>query len=492
MGIKNYYFQIIEVLIIALSKLLHKIMPMKPPIVPIEPPLFLHEDEFISKIITQDWQEFSPFITQNIIRNFAIYPHLNPNYQIYFWAKIGSFYGQKLDFGHHHFIKNLACQFINIITNPNLHPQDYQFLARAQKILKIWQFFAINPADNLYCQCALAFDALSSGRNIRPNLRRIAKLCENFLLPDGGIASGSVYEISEICNYLTSLYENTMANHQIFSDEIKESLKQVSSVILTLSNHEGSLPYHTSPIIPRKILQKMHKSIGKAQTATHSLPNMGYYRIESGDFMVICDTHEYRRHAKHAHASFSSMELHYHQYSVFGGLGFWDHDESRLSAAHSMLVVENKNILPLNGKYMENMMQPFVKRSVKNDSESLFLSHFAYKNKFGLTIERTISIMKSPNCIYGKDKLIGTGSRNFAIYFHLHPDCKINETAKKNMMLIMLKNGNGLYFTIENAEIIHHKSIYGTIDGMRTTTCIMVKGETVAGETIIDWQLRPA
>ncbi len=482
--LKNYH-RLYNILIRHSARILWHLGWNETPKFPIEPPEFLDDEGELMRLYHGDSQKLSPRLQDEFLANFALYPHLTRQQQDLFWA-------HNLVRQHNDIYPNIATfavKFINICANGQWNNDEKQWLNQHAPILLVISCLPLPAREEFLVHIARCVWKMAVGKNIRHDLHRLVLLCDELLLPDGGCPSGSPYNVGVYCNLLSLLWVNCQYYHQIFPNELLEILKQALSVLLTLSNQHGTLPLQSTPIIPKHIINKLVKNIGKPQLAVANLPHMGYYRVELGNFMAIIDGHEGRING---HSSFSALYLHHAGLPIFGACGFGDLPELYYSAAHSLSVIDNHHISPIHNGKKSHPLKPIFKRLKKSTSETFTLSHNAYHHDYGLVVERSISIMKQPNGVFGVEKFTGTGSRPIAIYFHCHPSVKITPTPKKNQFLLMLPDGQGLYFNLNNAEISLQRTIYGDKLGVHPAPLLLAQCESVAGETIIDWSLRLA
>ncbi len=214
-------------------------------------------------------------------------------------------------------------------------------------------------------------------------------------------------------------------------------------------------------------------------------PNSGYVRLAGGDTVVLADAGGapplYL--SDRAHAGCGSFEMSAGHETVITNCGA-PMDEtgdwyvvSRSTAAHSTLTIEDLSSARLikaqghaAGRELFWLSGPHhVQHEVAEheNTVSVRISHDGYRDRFGFTHRRRLTLRKSGLELEGNDQLAPTSSGSgleaiarFAIRFHLHPRVAANFARNTNAVTLTTPGGQVWRFLADGADIDVEESIF--------------------------------
>ena len=124
----------------------------------------------------------------------------------------------------------------------------------------------------------------------------------------------------------------------------------------------------------------------------------------------------------------------------------------------------------------------------------LAAGHDGYLKRYGLMHNRRLSLNKAGTALFGIDRLEPPSGRlrlkqdlPFAIHFHLHPDCTVEDGDDEESVRIQMANGKAFLFKAAGAEMFVEESLFfAESSGPRPGVQIVLRGATF-GETEVRW-----
>jgi uncharacterized heparinase superfamily protein len=132
--------------------------------------------------------------------------------------------------------------------------------------------------------------------------------------------------------------------------------------------------------------------------------------------------------------------------------------------------------------------------SKENGAAVLAAGHDGYLKRHGLMHNRRLSLNKAGTALFGIDRLEPPSGRlrlkqdlPFAIHFHLHPDCTVEDGDDEESVRIQMANGKAFLFKAAGAEMFVEESLFfAESSGPRPGVQIVLRGATF-GETEVRW-----
>ncbi len=242
----------------------------------------------------------------------------------------------------------------------------------------------------------------------------------------------------------------------------------------------------------------------------HELPDAHYFRLASGDSLLIADGGKAPpAHAgQKAQASATSFEFSagIHPIIINSGLDPFaeekDYLYTRSTRAHSTVVLSDyssarmQTISPKG--YPESLDiligPPEVNSTLTEteDSQTLKLSHTGFVSVGGIKVQRTLTLTKNGFHLNGEERLIRVNNatlaqNSVATLFHIHPNNHV-ERLDSRAALITLPDGEQWRFTVTGAKISLSESTFYDADEPLISTLLTMNGPQDTNE-VVQWEL---
>lgn len=215
-------------------------------------------------------------------------------------------------------------------------------------------------------------------------------------------------------------------------------------------------------------VQKMFKNIGKKEINSKAFKAGGYYIIRSKNSYLIVDCGDLGLAGMggHGHNDTLSFELYTGNKTFITDSGSYvytadykSRNHFRSTKAHNTVIIDGEEIAPFNEKdlwYIKDITKPKVNSWLKTKYKDFFDGqHEGYK-RIGNTIHRRqITFNKKKEVWIVKDILVGSGTHECRLLFHLMPmklkknGLEIETRTKDINIIISPKNTKGLNLTIK-------------------------------------------
>lgn len=380
---------------------------------------------------------------------------------------------------------------------------------------------APDGVPRLTCLTALVLSHLAvsgNDRGLKETQTLLVNELEKQILPDGGHASRNASVLAGIVLDLLPLGQCFAARGHAPPEAFSAKVKAALSFLRFMRLGDGMLARFNgvsvgSPAVIATVL-------GYADTDTKlagEAEDSGYARLERGETVMIADVGAPPpiEMATQAGAGCLSFELSIGNRLLFvngGTPGPADDDwiaVSRSTASHNTLVLAETSSsrlmrhgkleqiaggLPIRGPEMA-----LVKLSEEAGSAVLAAGHDGYLKRYGLMHNRRLALSKTGTALEGIDRLEPPSGRlrlkqdlPYAIHFHLHPDCRIEDQGYTSSILVSMPGLGNFLFHVDGAELHIEESLYfAESSGPRPATQIVLRGVTF-GETEVRWSLKQA
>jgi uncharacterized heparinase superfamily protein len=230
---------------------------------------------------------------------------------------------------------------------------------------------------------------------------------------------------------------------------------------------------------------------GSRARAMSDAPHSGFYRLRSGQTIILFDSGQSGSdtHNQRAPASF---EMSVGKQRIFSNCGTRLGNDSgadtwrevlRATAAHSTLVVDDKNVGPVNHV-----------RTDRRDHDGARLienAHDGYQSVFGIEHRRSVYLDAAGTDIRGEDLLSGGQSKAFLIRFHLHPGVNASMVEGGGEVIIKPSKGRGWRFQSDHPIMIDEGVNF--YDGRQhRTQQIVILGNHEPTQSTVKWRLTSA
>ncbi|MBT3237642.1 MAG: hypothetical protein HOL37_09500 [Rhodospirillaceae bacterium] len=233
----------------------------------------------------------------------------------------------------------------------------------------------------------------------------------------------------------------------------------------------------------------------KGQAAT-SAPHTGFQRLSSGRTTVIMDTGmPIPGGQANAHAGTLSFEMSVAKDRLVVNCGSrhgggWQ-TATRTTAAHSALVADDTNSMEFlsGGRIGVGPTNVTCTRRESDGKVWLETGHNGYVKTVGVLHKRNLYLSPDGEDLRGEDSIEGSGGKDFAIRFHLHPGVHASLVQDRSAVLLKLPSGGGWQFQASGGSISLEESIYlGDGGEPRRIEQIVVSGPLHGDGAEIKWR----
>ena len=236
------------------------------------------------------------------------------------------------------------------------------------------------------------------------------------------------------------------------------------------------------------------------------LPDTGYQRLVAGRSCVIADSGRPEALDGEAHAAPLAFEFSHGKQRIVVNCGSapgdprW-HDALRASAAHSTLVIDDRNAAEVgaDGAVGPRPADVSVDRKDAEGRSLVELSHDGYGETHGLVHHRRLFLEADGTDLRGEDRLVYTGApgeqaRDAAVRFHLHPRVRASLVQGGGTAILAPPSGPGWRLRADVPMALNDSVYFGPDGTLQRTSQIVLTLPLVAvresGETTVRWSIR--
>lgn len=334
--------------------------------------------------------------------------------------------------------------------------------------LRLRGFLATEPVDALLAAIALVGVALcgeSAEHDIVARLRRVHRLLDQQIDDDGLHRSRCAKVQVQILVELITIRQALRRNQEQYANEFTELLESMHRALDAVSLGTGEPAYFngTGQMAHDLVVAVQAQSPARARATGVA---GGYGRLISGRSIVVADgglvpPPEYGRNA---HASALAFEFSHGRDLVVCNCGpapaGMENNRHlfRQGIAHSAPTINALSAagIPAKGPLAGRLVQVGAPAEIEADETDhlLTLTTHGYEDRFGVTIQRSLTLLAEGKTLVGQDRLLRKGGRvsgACAIRFHLAHQAEVQEGAD----LVRLKLSSGAIWTFlwEGAEM---------------------------------------
>jgi uncharacterized heparinase superfamily protein len=326
--------------------------------------------------------------------------------------------------------------------------------------LKLRGSLATDPIDALLSAIALVGVSLCSEQSeaeLMPRLKRVHRLLDQQIDPDGLHRSRSAKLQVQILVELITIKQALRRNNPQYSNEFTELLEQMHRALDAISLGTGEPAYFngTGQMPHDLIVAVQAQSPARARTTGVT---GGFGRLISGRSVVVADGGAVPppEYAKLAHAGAMAFEFSFGRDLVVCNCGPAPAGMEnqtllfRQGIAHSGPTINALSAAQVvsSGPMAERLLPIGAPAIIKADEtdHSLFIRSHGYEDRFGITLERRLTLMAEGKTLVGQDRMIPKGNRvsgACAIRFHLAHQSEVEVSSD----LIRIKLGSGAIWT---------------------------------------------
>lgn len=349
----------------------------------------------------------------------------------------------------------------------------------------------------------LVFGALCLGRRDLSEraLSRLRDELERQVLPDGGHVERNPGALATVLRDLIVLRSTLSGGKREVPEELQQAIDRIGPMLRFLRHGDGALARFNcaSGASPPELPAVFEQANGSGKPAARA-PAAGFERLAAGGLLVLADSDAPPAppYDHNAHTGTFAIEVSVGAERMIVGCGApvagrdrW-HDAYRATAAHSTVVVNNRNssALAADGRIGRRRATTTVAREVADGATLVDMRHDGYVASDGVTHRRRLYLSAEGDDFRGEDILTGPAGLPFAVRFHLHPAVSASPLNSGRAALLKLPRG-GVWRLRGNAPMELAESIYfEQAPDPRRTSQIVIAGTTDEGTTTIKWALR--
>ena len=274
---------------------------------------------------------------------------------------------------------------------------------------------------------------------------------------------------------------------QIKSDAAHELAAQIDRMhesldALTLSTGEP-VYFNGGGHLPHDVLIAIQANANGHQRRSKLLG--GYGILRAGDAVVIADSGRIPPpgFTENLHASALALEFSHGSELILGSCGPAPADLAaskhlfRQGVAHSAPTIDAHDAA----------RTPPAAMTLAPADQLLSITTAGYARRFGVDLERRITLLSGGTTLVGQDRMIahGTASGLIAIRFHLAPGVRLQRNSADSMVRLVLPNGAVWSFLWEGASFRDEESVrQSAYVGLHKTRQLVLEANVVAGSEI--------
>lgn len=300
---------------------------------------------------------------------------------------------------------------------------------------------------------------------------------KGFILPDGGPASRNASDAIRAMQLLIMVRSACVDTNNDLPPWIQITLDRIAPYVRAMRHADGSLVQFGGASAEGghgvEAILAASEARGKA---TENSAHAGVQRLRVGDSCLIVDTGTpppFLLSAK-AHASTGAFEFSTAADKIIVNVGPANRrgpmpalaDMARTTAAHSTLVISNRNSTRIreDGRLGRGVSETLTLREGLEDGTRVKLMHDGYEKRFGVKHERTLSLSDNGKKLVGEDKLFGPKIKKLmgaevVLRFHLHPTIEAR-VAPDGRITLETRSGKLWIFDTEDGTADVEESLY--------------------------------
>ncbi len=342
--------------------------------------------------------------------------------------------------------------------------------------LKVRRRLAVDPTDELFAAIALVGAELceqGDKTDVDKYVERLDQLLDAQLDNDGMHISRNPRLQMQLLVELASIRRALGSHKSEASGELSAQVERMheSLDVLTLGSGEpvyfngcGQLPHDVLIAVQANGANRKRKSTLLA----------GYGILRDGDAVVVADSGLVPppNFAGEAHSSALAFEFSHGTELILGSCGPAPSDLPaskplfRQGIAHSAPTVDAEDAQPLAtsgpraGRLLRAGAAPAM--TLHASDHLLTLTTPGYARRFGVTLERRLTLLAGGTTLVGQDRMIASGNSAkglLAVRFHLAPRVTVRRNRGESIVRLHLPNGTVWSFLWEGAEFHEEDSV---------------------------------
>ena len=333
--------------------------------------------------------------------------------------------------------------------------------------LKLRGVLATDPADALLAAIALVGVALCNERaenDLYPRVRRVHRLLDSQIDEDGLHRSRCARQQLQILVELTTIKQALRRNHEQYANEFTELLETMHRALDAISLGTGEPGYFNGTgQMPHDLVVAVQAQSPARARATGITG--GYGRLISGRSIVVADSGlvPEPEFARQAHAGALAFEFSHGRDLVVCNCGpapaglEGDTTLFRQGIAHSAPTINALSAAAIGasgalaGRLLQVGKDPELETFEAD--QSLMMRTHGYEDRFGVVLERHLTLMAEGKTLVGQDKFVHARrvSGACAIRFHLGHQTEVQQS--EDLLRLKLASGAIWTFLWEGADM---------------------------------------
>ncbi|MBI1179479.1 MAG: hypothetical protein GC201_02910 [Alphaproteobacteria bacterium] len=343
-------------------------------------------------------------------------------------------------------------------------------------------------------------------RRMSKGLQLLERELGRQVLADGCIVTRNPSEQFEALRALVALKADLRAANQDVPNYIQRAIDRMAPMLRFFRLGDGKLALFNGSFEESEAEIDQVLAAAKAQGkplggAIYS----GFQRVQAGQTILLMDAGSPPPGdlSVNAHAGLNSFEMSVGADRLITNCGSSDqmtaegwHKVSRTTAAHSTLIIDNKNSFPIleNHRIGKRPKKVLAVRDEMDDTVALDITHYGYVQAFGYEHERILKVARSGKQVEGIDALKSVNRKRrpkapFDIRFHLPPGVDARRTVDGGAVELTLPGGAQWRFESTHGVNVEESVYMGERGHLQRSRQLVVSGTTGAPHLQVNWRL---
>lgn len=343
-------------------------------------------------------------------------------------------------------------------------------------------------------------------RRLSKGLQLLERELDRLVLADGCIVTRNPSDQLEALKALVALKADLRAASQDMPNYIQRAIDRMAPMLRFFRLGDGKLALFNGSFEESAAEIDQVLDAAKAQgKPLGGAVSSGFQRVQAGPLILLVDagTPPVGDLSISAHASPNSFEVSVGPERLIVNCGSSDeimddglHKVSRTTAAHSTLIIDNKNSFPIldNQRIGKRPKKVLAVRDEMDDTVGLDITHYGYVMAFGYEHERLIKVARSGKLVEGIDALKSVNRKKrpkapIDIRFHLHPAVDARRTVDGGAVELTLRSGALWRFESTHGVNVEESIYLGERGHVQRSRQLVVSTTTGAQRLQVNWRL---
>jgi len=329
------------------------------------------------------------------------------------------------------------------------------------------------------------------------------------ILADGGYVTRNPGDHHAALRLLVGLRDTLVAKGDVAVLPLQGAIDRMTPMLRFFRHGDGALALFNGGFEDhRDRIAATLTASGTRGRQPRQAPASGFTRLSGGKTVILMDTGlpPAEPLSRRSHAGLLSFELSSGRQRIVVNCGSvppsregpgWDR-VSRSTAAHSTLVVDNRNSSAIQPSGIIGLRPVNVECQTEERDGATWVeaSHDGYQRTYGLTHRRRLFLAPNGDDLRGEDSVTGPGGRRSRglpvdLRFHLHPGITCSIVQDGESVLLRSRRGEGWRFLSRGGSVSIDESVYlGHGGNGRRCTQIIVSTKLAEDDLCINWSFK--